>query len=133
MNQIFNYIFNIVSSIINFLDFSLPGISLTFLDFVLLSILIPVLFKFAKGSFDELGFSSSMFGEFNSSISNYKSLANRNYANSYEGYKERKIRNSVYSDRFSNDLEESEFGIRFGHPESDTNITPLIKKYSKHK
>lgn len=55
MDKIFNFIFESLRDIFNFLDFSLPGISLTFIDFFLLVIIISTIFKLVKGAVGESG------------------------------------------------------------------------------
>lgn len=69
MDLIFNFLFKCLNSISNFLDFKLPGLNLTYLDFILLAILIPVLFSFVKGTFVNVG---TPFGFFTSSSSEIK-------------------------------------------------------------
>lgn len=82
MNKIFTFIFEILRDLFNFLDFSLPGISLTFMDFLLLVIIIPIIFKLVKGAIGESG-DGLLFGAFDitsSSISSYSKLSYSNFA-----------------------------------------------------
>ena len=81
MNKIFTFIFESLSDLFNFLDFSLPGISLTFMDFLLLVIIIPIIFKLVKGSIGESG-DGLLFGAMDSTskgISSYSKLSYKNY------------------------------------------------------
>lgn len=112
MKDIFLFVFDCISSVINFLDFKLPGIGLTFLDFTLLAILIPLLFKFAKGSFDELGSQGTILGSIGDSVSSYKSIQykkfndekrrkEKEYSKSYESYRDNRERRESYAARYN--------------------------------
>lgn len=113
MKSIFNFIFECIGSLINFLDFKLPGIELTFLDFTLLVILIPLLFKFVKGGLDELS-GGSIFGYLGDSVSSYKGLQvskfkekkrkeKEEYSKSYDFYRENRERRESYSSRYNSE------------------------------
>ena len=95
MNKIFTFIFECLSDLFNFLDFSLPGISLTFMDFLLLVIIIPIIFKLVKGAIGESG-DGLLFGAMDSSvkgISSYSSL-------SYKNFEKEKSRNDLYNFKY---------------------------------
>ena len=62
MEQILVFIFNCLKSIINLLNFNLPGLSLSFLDFILLAMVIPVLFAVIKGAVGNAGVDSVYSG-----------------------------------------------------------------------
>ena len=86
MNKIFTFIFESLSNLFNFLDFSLPGISLTFMDFLLLVIIIPIIFKLVKGAIGESG-DGLLFGAMDStskSISCYSKLSYKYYEKNRE-------------------------------------------------
>lgn len=113
MKSIFNFIFECIGSLINFLDFKLPGIELTFLDFTLLVILIPLLFKFVKGGLDELS-GGSIFGYLGDSVSSYKGLQvakfkekkrkeKEEYSKSYDFYRDNRERREAYSSRYNSE------------------------------
>lgn len=86
MNEIFTFIFESLRDLFNFLDFSLPGISLTFMDFLLLVIIIPVILNLVKGAVGESG-DGLLFGamdSFSSSVTSYSNLSYKNYENNRE-------------------------------------------------
>lgn len=86
MNKIFTFIFESIRDLFNFLDFSLPGISLTFMDFLLLVIIIPVILRLVKGAVSESG-DGLLFGAMDStskSISSYSKLSYKNYEKNRE-------------------------------------------------
>lgn len=86
MNKIFTFIFESLRDLFNFLDFSLPGISLTFIDFLLLVIIIPIIFKLVKGVIGESG-DGLIFGVMNKtseSVSSYSKLSYKNYEKNRE-------------------------------------------------
>ena len=80
MNKIFTFIFESLRDIFNFLDFSLPGISLTFMDFLLLVIIIPIILKLVKGAIGESG-DGLLFGAFDFTSSNISSYSKLSYSN----------------------------------------------------
>lgn len=86
MLQIFQFIFSCLKKIFNFLDFQLPGISLTFIDFFLLVLIIPMLFRLLKGSVSEsgndtiFGFMDGLGGISNTASLNYKNYLNNKYS-----------------------------------------------------
>lgn len=86
MNKIFTFIFESLRDLFNFLDFTLPGISLTFMDFLLLVIIIPIIFKLVKGAIGESG-DGLIFGVMDStsnSVSSYSKLSYKNYEKNRE-------------------------------------------------
>lgn len=76
MDLIFTFIFNCIKSIIQLLDFNLPGISLTYLDFILLSILIPLIFSFIKGMLNSSG-SNLLYSSLHSNTSGLVNLGKK--------------------------------------------------------
>lgn len=81
MNQIFTFIFNIFSDIFNLLDCNLPGLSLTYIDFILLSLIISAILKLVKGAVGESGdgLLYNSFDFFNGSVSSNKNLFYKEY------------------------------------------------------
>jgi len=80
MNQIFSFIFNCLKGIFNFLDFNLPGLSLTYVEFFLLALIIPLIFRLVRGAITESG-NDTLFGAMDGlgSISSYSSTQYNNY------------------------------------------------------
>lgn len=96
MNKIFTFIFESLSDLFNFLDFNLPGISLTFMDFLLLVIIIPIILKLVKGAIGESG-DGLLFGIMSStsdSISSYYEL-------SYDNYEKNRERRDNYNKKYN--------------------------------
>ena len=86
MNKIFTFIFESLRDLFNFLDFKIPGISLTFMDFLLLVIIIPIIFRLVKGAIGESG-DGLLFGAMDSTsegISSYSKLSYKNYEKNRE-------------------------------------------------
>ena len=80
MNSIFTFIFECLRDLFNFLDFNLPGTSLTYIEFFVLAIIIPFIIKLVKGSVSNVGEDVLFTGLGSaSSISNYASLSYKNY------------------------------------------------------
>ena len=88
MFKIFNFIFESLRDIFNFLDFSLPGISLTFIDFFLLVIIISTIFKLVKGAVGESG-DGLLYGVMDSTNEKIQSYSKMSYKN-YEKNRERR-------------------------------------------
>ena len=82
MLLIFQFIFDCLKRIFNFLDFDLPGIGLSFIDFFLLALIIPMILRLLKGSVSESG-NDTVFGIMNGlgGISNTASINYKNYLN----------------------------------------------------
>lgn len=81
MDKIFGFIFECLRGIFNFLDFKLPNINLTYVDFLIVVPIIVVIFKLVKGAVGESG-DGILFGGMNSisnSIGNYSSLSYKNF------------------------------------------------------
>ena len=76
MDLIFAFIFNGIKSIIQLLDFNLPGISLTYLDFILLSMLIPLIFAFIRGMLNSSG-SNLLYSSLNSNVKGLTHLSTK--------------------------------------------------------
>lgn len=94
MNNIFTFIFESLRDIFNFLDFNLPGISLTFMDFLLLVIIIPIIFKLVKGAIGESG-DGLIFGSFDylsNNVENFKNLSYKQYDSYFNDKHIRKVR-----------------------------------------
>ena len=82
MLLIFQFIFDCLKRVFNFLDFDLPGIGLSFIDFFLLALIIPMILRLLKGSVSESG-NDTVFGIMNGlgGISNTASINYKNYLN----------------------------------------------------
>ena len=106
MQKIFTFIFQCLRDIFNFLDFSLPGISLTFMDFLLLVIIIPIILKLVKGAVGESG-DGLIFGAMDSTNKSIESYSKMSYKN-YEKNRERRDNfDKKYKDRHPKPKKES--------------------------
>lgn len=96
MDKIFKFIFECLSDIFNFLDFKLPNIELTYVDFLIIVPIIVVIFKLVKGVVGESG-DGILFGGMNSisnSVESYSKL-------SYKNYERNRERNDFYNKKYS--------------------------------
>ena len=94
MIDIFSFIFSCLKDVFNFLDFSLPGIGLTFVEFFLLALIIPLIFRLVRGAITESG-NDVLFGVMDSAGS-----ISSSYATQYHNFlKYKNSKQLVFSTR----------------------------------